>query len=68
MDYIEIMNFCGYDMDKAHEMAMRHGVIPFSDAVKATSKSGKKEDKTPCISIITLIPSEVEVMVLVIAL
>ena len=68
MDYIEIMNFCGYDMDKAHEMAMRHGVIPFSDAVKAAQKSEKMKEEVPCISIITLIPSEVEVMVLVIAL
>lgn len=65
MDYIEIMNFCGYDMDKAHEMAMRHGVIPFSDAVKAAQKFEKMKEETPCISIITLIPSEATVLVIV---
>lgn len=65
MDYIEILNFCGYDVDKAHEMARRNGVIPFSDAVKAAHKPEQKKEETPCISIITLIPSEATVLVIV---
>lgn len=65
MDYIEIMNFCGYDVDKAHELAKRHGVIPFSDAVKASRKPEQKKEETPCISIITLTPSEATVLVIV---
>lgn len=34
MDYMEIMNFCGYDLDKAHEMAKRYGAVPFSESIK----------------------------------
>lgn len=39
MDYIEIMNFCGYDMDKAHEMAMQYRGKSFSEIIKAERNS-----------------------------
>ena len=64
MDFLEIMNFCGYDVEKAHEMARRHGVIPFSDAIKVAQKPEQKKEETPCISIITLIPSGATVWVI----
>lgn len=34
MDYIEIMNFCGYDLNRAHELAKRRGAEDFSETVK----------------------------------
>lgn len=34
MDYLEIMNFCGFDLDKAHEMAKEKGAEDFSEIIK----------------------------------
>ncbi len=34
MDYLEIMNFCGFDLDKAHEMAKEKGTEDFSEILK----------------------------------
>ena len=34
MDYLEIMNFCGFDLKKAHEMAKQYGARSFSDIVR----------------------------------
>ena len=34
MDYLEIMNLCGFDLDKAHEMAKQRGTEDFSDVIK----------------------------------
>lgn len=33
MDFLEIMNFCGYDLDKAHEMAKQYGSKDFSTSL-----------------------------------
>ena len=30
MDYIEIMCYCGYDLEKANAMAKKHGEHPLS--------------------------------------
>lgn len=42
MDYLEIMNFCGFDLDKAHEMAKEKGAKEFSESIKRTAE---KEDE-----------------------
>ena len=34
VEYMEIMNFCGYDLRKAHEMAKQYGAEEFSELVK----------------------------------
>ena len=34
MDYTEIMNFCGYDLDKSHEMAKQYKSVNFSESIK----------------------------------
>lgn len=34
MDYLEIMNFCGFDLKKAHEMAKQYRGKSFSEIIK----------------------------------
>ena len=45
MDYIEIMNFCGYDLDKAHEMAKQRGTVDFSETIKELIDSTQQEQE-----------------------
>lgn len=40
MDFLEIMNFCGFDMDKAHKMAKEAGAVELSEI----GKDEKQED------------------------
>ena len=44
MDYLEIMNLCGFDMDKAHEMAKQRGTEDFSEIVKRELRT-EQEDR-----------------------
>lgn len=44
MDYLEIMNFCGFDLDKAHEMAKQRGTEDFSEIIKRELRT-EQEDK-----------------------
>ena len=34
MDYIELMCYCGYDLDKANEMAKKHREQPLSAIIE----------------------------------
>ena len=34
MDYFEIMNFCGFDLKKAHNMARQYGAKNFSEIIR----------------------------------
>ena len=45
MDYLEIMNFCGFDLDKAHEMAKQRGTEDFSESLKKTCGSNRHEQE-----------------------
>ena len=45
VDYLEIMNFCGYDMDKAHEMAKQRGTEDFSELLKRMRGSTQQEQE-----------------------
>ena len=45
MDYIEIMNFCGYDLKKAHEMAKQRGTADFSETIKELLNLTKQEQE-----------------------
>lgn len=45
MDYLEIMNFCGFDLDKAHEMAKQRGTEDLSEFLKKTCGSTRQEQE-----------------------
>lgn len=34
LDYLEILSFCAFDVQKAHEMAKEYGIRPFSETIK----------------------------------
>ena len=44
MDYMEIMNLCGYDLAKAHEMAKQRGTEDFSEVIKREFRT-EQEDR-----------------------
>lgn len=45
MDFLEIMNFCGFDLEKAHEMAKQRGTADFSETIKELLNSTKQEQE-----------------------
>lgn len=45
MDYLEIMNFCGFDLKKAHEMAKQRGTEDFSESLKKMRGSTRQEQE-----------------------
>ena len=44
VDYLEIMNLCGFDLDKAHEMAKQRGTEDFSEVIKRELRT-EQEDR-----------------------
>lgn len=39
LDYMEILSFCAFDVQKAHEMAKQYGVIPFSETIRDSQET-----------------------------
>lgn len=51
MDYLEMMNFCGYDLDKANKMAQKSGAKTLPEVVeeimRETGLERKSDDVPP---------------------
>ena len=53
MDYLEIMNFCGFDLKKAHEMAKQYrGTEDFSESLKKMRGSTRQEQEAEDVHIL----------------
>ncbi len=54
MDYLEIMNLCGFDLDKAHEMAKQRGTEDFSESLKKMHGSTRQEQEGEDVHIVAV--------------